>query len=56
MFRNFEDIIKKARESGPFTISVAEAQDEDVLEAIKMVNGARCRICQRHSCWGPGVD
>lgn len=36
MLRTFQDILKKARNCGRKTISVAVAQDKDVLQALKM--------------------
>ncbi|HHT50359.1 MAG TPA: phosphate butyryltransferase [Eubacteriaceae bacterium] len=34
MIKNFDDVLKKAKERGPLTISVAVAEDKHVLEAV----------------------
>ncbi|MEW6622560.1 MAG: phosphate acyltransferase [Bacillota bacterium] len=36
MFRDFKAILDKAKGKGPFTISIAAAQDYDVLKAVKI--------------------
>lgn len=36
MFTKFEEVVKRAKELGPFTVSVAVAQDSEVLRAIKI--------------------
>jgi len=38
MFKNYSDIMTACRDIGKFTISVAVAQDEDVLNAVKVAN------------------
>lgn len=40
MFQNYQDMIEKARVLGPVTMSVAVAQDNDVLEAVGMAEEA----------------
>ncbi|MDU2065216.1 MAG: bifunctional enoyl-CoA hydratase/phosphate acetyltransferase [Sporomusaceae bacterium] len=41
MIRNFKDLLEQAREKGPVTISVAVAQDLEVLEAVKAAADAK---------------
>ena len=36
MYKNYGEVVAKAKKLGPFTISVAVAQDREVLEAVKM--------------------
>ena len=36
MFKNFKEIVKQAKKLGKVTISVAVAQDEEVIHAVKM--------------------
>lgn len=36
MFTKFESVVERAKELGPFTVSVAVAQDKEVLRAIKI--------------------
>lgn len=38
MYKNYSDIIEKVKERGVVTVSVAAAQDRDVLEAVKMAH------------------
>jgi len=40
MFRNYREVIEKAEHLGPVRMSVAVAQDRDVLEAVKMAEDA----------------
>ncbi len=40
LFRNYQEMIEKARSLGPVSMSVAVAQDRDVLEAVKMAEDA----------------
>ncbi len=36
MYKNYQEMLEKAKSLGPVTISVAAAQDREVLEAVKM--------------------
>jgi len=36
MYKNYQEMLEKAKSLGPVTISVAVAQDREVLEAVKM--------------------
>ncbi|MBP1764086.1 MAG: Phosphate butyryltransferase [Firmicutes bacterium] len=36
MYKNYQEMLEKAKSLGPVTISVAVAQDKEVLEAVKM--------------------
>jgi len=36
LFRNFQEVLEKAKERKKLTISVAVAQDRDILKAIKI--------------------
>lgn len=38
MLKGFAELIDKAKAAGPFTVSVAAAQDRDVIEAMKLVD------------------
>jgi phosphate butyryltransferase len=40
LFKTFEDVLEKVKGREPLTISVAVAQDKDVLEAIKLAEDA----------------
>ena len=40
MFRNFQEVLEKAKERKRLTISVAVAQDRDILKAIKIAEEA----------------
>ncbi|SET81949.1 phosphate butyryltransferase [Natronincola peptidivorans] len=40
MYRNYKEVLEKAKSLGPVTISVAVAQDKDVLEAIRYAKEA----------------
>jgi len=40
LYRNYAEILEKAKSNGPITISVAVAQDKDVLKAVKLAGDA----------------
>lgn len=40
VFRNYKEMLDKARDLGPVSMSVAVAQDRDVLDAVKMAEDA----------------
>ena len=37
MIKDFETIIKYAKEAGPKTIAVAAAEDDDVIKAVELI-------------------
>ncbi|MEG6584125.1 phosphate acyltransferase [Dendrosporobacter sp. 1207_IL3150] len=40
MFKNYQQVLEKAKEIGPLTISVAAAQDKEVIAAVKSAQDA----------------
>ncbi len=36
MIENFNDLLKKAKQTGPYVVSVAQAEDNELLKSIKM--------------------